>query len=187
MNLKYIDYFKCKHKNEIKLIYVNSFPKEERFPFWILKYCSKEKNVLFNAILDNDKLIGMEYIIMYENTAYLMYLAIDENQRKKGYGSKILKDLREKYENIILSIERPNKDLNDKKQTRKNFYLRNGFYETNKFIKDNGIEYELLCTNKDYNVTKEDLEKRYMKMTDSTIMRCLIKKLFNVNNICFIP
>ena len=39
------------------------------------------------------------------------YLAIDENQRKKGYGSKILKDLREKYKTIILSIERPHKDL----------------------------------------------------------------------------
>lgn len=186
MNLKYIDYFVNENKNEIKKIYMNSFPKSERFPFWILKHCSKEKNVSFNVILDDDKLIGMEYIINYENTAYLMYLAIDENQRENRYGSKILEDLTKKYETIILSIERPNKDLNDNRKRRKNFYLRNGFFETNKFTEDNGIEYEILCTNKDYDITKENLEKIYMKMTSSTIMKHLIGKIFNVYNICFI-
>lgn len=186
MNLKYIDYLASKNKNEIKKIYVNSFHKDERFPFWLLKRCSKEKNVLFNAILDGDKLIGMEYIINCENYAYLMYLAVDEKQRKKGYGSKILDDLTKKYEPIILSIERTDKNSNDNRKERKKFYLRNGFYETNKFIEDKGIQYEILSTNKDYKITKEKLEKRYTKMTDSIIMKWLIGKLFNVHNICFI-
>lgn len=186
MKLKYIDYFKYKNKNEVKKIYINSFPKSERFPFWILKHCSKEKNVLFNAILDNDKLIGMEYIINYENKSYLMYLAIDKNERKKGYGSNILKDLIKKYENIILSIERPDKEINDNKIIRKNFYLRKGFFETNKFIKDNNIEYEILCSNKEYNITKGDLEKRYLKMTNSKIIKYFIGKIFNLKNINFI-
>ncbi len=188
MNLKYINYFASKHKNEIKNIYLNSFQKDERFPFWILKHCSKEQNVVFNVILDDKKVIGMEYIINYndENTAYLMYLAIDKKQRGKGYGSEILKDLAKKYETIILSIERPNKNFDDNKEKRKNFYLKNGFYETNKFIQDKGIEYEILCTNKNYSITKENLEKRYIKMTNSTIMKYLIGKIFNMYDSDFI-
>lgn len=44
MNLKYINYNKNKYKNKIKSLYLNSFPKDERFPFWILQECSKENN-----------------------------------------------------------------------------------------------------------------------------------------------
>lgn len=179
MNLKYIDYFMSEHKNEIKKLYMNSFPRDERFPFWILKHCSKEKNVVFNVILEGNKLIGMEYIINYENISYLMYLAVDKSQRDKGYGSQILKDLNQEYSTIILSIEKTNKDLKDDKQKRKDFYLRNGFNETNKFIKDNEVEYEVLCTNKEYDITEKMLKKRYDKMTNSFMIKYIIGKIFN--------
>lgn len=179
MNFKYIDYFASKHKNEIKKLYMNSFPKNERFPFWLLKHCSKEKNVVFNVILEGNKLIGMEYIIHYENISYLMYLAVDKSQRDKGYGSQILKDLSQEYNTIILSIEKANKDVKDDKQKRKDFYLRNGFNETNKFIQDNEVEYEVLCTNKEYDITEKMLKKRYDKMTNSFMIKYIIGKIFN--------
>lgn len=186
MNLNYIDYFMSKHKNKIKKVYINSFFKDERFPFWILKRCAKEENVQLNEILDGDKFIGMEYIINCENYVYLMYLAVDKNIREKGYGTKILNDLVKKHNNVILSIERPDKNSSTEKNRRKEFYLRNGFYEMNKFIEDNGIHYEILCTKKDYIITEENLKKRYTKMTSSPIIKWLIGKLFNVYNINFI-
>ena len=69
------------------------FFKSLLFPFFTLKHCSKEKNVIFNEILDNDKTIGMEYIIECSDFVYLMYLAIDKNKQGNGYGSKSLDDL----------------------------------------------------------------------------------------------
>ena len=51
MELKYISYNKSKHKNDIKKMYINSFMKAERFPFWLLKYCSKEKMQRSYALL----------------------------------------------------------------------------------------------------------------------------------------
>lgn len=42
MSLKYIN--NIEYANEIEELYLNSFPKEERFLFWILEECSKENN-----------------------------------------------------------------------------------------------------------------------------------------------
>ena len=109
----------------------NSFNKLERFPFWILKKCAKENNIEFNAILNNSTIIGIEYVVKYNNVAYLMYLAIDKTKRNNGYGSKVLLDLSKKYKTIILSIERAYNNIKDEKLHRKEFYLRNGFYSTN--------------------------------------------------------
>lgn len=186
MTLKYINYFTSQYKYEVKKIYQNAFPREERFPFWVLKCCAKEKNVRFNVILDGGKLVGMVYIIHCENYTYLMFFAIEKSQRKKGYGSQILKDLTEQYKNIILSIEKPDEKFNDDKAKRKNFYLKNGLQETNKFMKDNGVLYELLCTNKEFVITEEKLRERYTKMTHSAVMKWIMSKLFNVHRIDFI-
>ena len=77
-------------------------------------------------------------------------------------------------------------ECNDNKLKRKEFYLRNGFISSNKYIIDNGVKYEILITNKKYNITKETLEKRYIRMTKSKLIKYLISKMFNVYNIKFI-
>ena len=95
MSLKYIN--NIEYANEIEKLYLNSFPKEERFPFWILEECSKENNSDLYGIIDNDKLIGMCYLVNCSNAYYLMYLAVVPDLRNQNYGSKILMDLKEKY------------------------------------------------------------------------------------------
>lgn len=183
MNFKYINYYESKNKNKIKKLYLNAFPKEERFPFQILKYCSKQPNVIFNEILDNDKSIGMEYIIKCDDVYYLMYFAVYEEERKKNHGSKILDEIKGIYKNIFLSIERADTNINRK---RKKFYLKNGFFETKKFYIDNGVEYEILSTNSTSEITKEKLQQRYNNMTNSNIIKFYISRIFNVNNIKFL-
>lgn len=143
----------------------------------------KEKNVEFNIVFDNDCLIGFYYIVNYDDVSYLMYFAVDINKRNKGYGSVILSDLRKRHNNILLCTEFANKDINDEKLSRRKFYLRNGFFSSNKYIVDNNVKYEILTTNKDYYITDETLRKRYINMTKSKFIKLLIRKKFNVDNI----
>ena len=176
MSLKYIDY--NEYINEIEKLYLNSFPEDEKFPFWVLGKCSKENNSDLYAILDNDKLIGMCYIVNCGNAYYLMYLAVEPRLRNKKYGSKILTDLKEKYKTLFLSIDIPVDDIST---SRKNFYLRNGFYETNKFYDDTGVTYEVLCTNDKYEITDDIMKMRYTNMTNNSEIFKIISNTFNVD------
>lgn len=176
MSLKYVDY--NKYINEIEELYFNSFPEDERFPFWILEECSKENNSDLYAILDNDKLIGMCYIVDCGNAYYLMYLAVEPSLRNKKYGSKILTDLKVKYKTLFLSVEEP---VNNVSIRRKNFYLRNDFYDTNRFYNDTGVTYEVLCTNDKYEITDDIMRMRYANMTNNHKLREIISNTFNVN------
>ena len=164
-------------------MYYESFDKDERFPFWLLKKCSKEKNVKFNVIYSKDKVIGFQYITEYDNIDYLMYFAIEKRQRNNGYGSEILKELNRSYKNVLLCIEKTSEQVSNIKHKRKQFYLKNEFVGTNKYIVDNNVEYELLCNNSNLDITKEILEKRYIMMTSSKILRFIISKIFNVYKI----
>lgn len=176
--LEYIDY--NKYTNKIEELYLNSFPEEERFPFWILEECSKENNSNLYAIIDKDKLIGMCYIVNCGNAYYLMYLAIEHSLRNKGYGSKILMDLKEKYKTLFLSIDVPVDNISIR---RKNFYLRNGFYDTNKYYEDTGVNYEVLCTNDKYEITDDNMKKRYTNMTNNPKIFEIISNTFNANKV----
>ena len=113
MDFNYVDFLSSSDKKLIKKLYYESFDKDERFPFWLLQKCSKEKNVRFNVIYNKDKVIGFQYIIEYDNIAYLMYFAIEKNQRNNGYGSEILKKLNRSYKNVLLCIEKSNEQISD--------------------------------------------------------------------------
>ena len=169
MDLKYITY--PEYKKEIKKLYIEAFKKKERFPFWIIKHSLINGKSTLNAIVDNDKFIGMIYIVDCDDLYYLMYFAINENFRNKNYGAKVLNDLIKKYGTIFLSIEKPMDELSKR---RKKFYLRNGFFETNKYCSEAGIDYEILCSNKHYNITKEIHKKRYSNMIKSKIIKFYI-------------
>ena len=176
MSLKYIN--NIEYANEIEELYLNSFPKEERFPFWILEECSKENNSDLYAIIDNDKFVGMCYIVNCVSAYYLMYLAVEPNLRNQNYGSRILKDLKEKYKLLFLSIDEPNNSISIR---RKNFYLRNGFYDINRFYEDTGINYEILCTDDRYEITDNIMKMRYTNMTNNSKIFNKISNTFNVD------
>lgn len=173
MNFEYVSY--PQYKENIKKLYLDAFPKNERFPFWILKHSIKKGKAELNAIVDKDTFIGMNYMVNCDDSFYLMYFAIDKELRNNNYGSKVLQDLNEKHNTIFLSIEKPKDELSKR---RKNFYLRNGFYETKMSCTEAGVDYEILCNNKNYNITEEIHKKRYDNMTNSKIVKLCMKIIF---------
>lgn len=176
MNLFYSS--NSKYKDKIEKLYLKSFPKEERFSFEILDECSKEENSDLYAILDNEEFIGMCYVVNCDDAYYLMYLAVEPNLRNKNYGSKILKDLKEKYNTIFLSIDMPIDKICIR---RKSFYLRNGFYDTNKYYEDTGVWYEVLCTNNECEITDNIMQRRYANMTNNPKLFNAISNTFDVS------
>ena len=180
--MNYIDYFESKHRKEIKKIYNSAFPKNEQIPFWILKQSSKSNNTILKEIVLDNKIVGILYLLVDNDTAYLMYFAIDKEMRNKGIGSRVLLDLTKQYNTIILSIENMEDPISKK---RKDFYLRNHFYETNKYTEQNGVYYELLCSNKNYDLTKDKLVNIYKKMTNKKLLSFLINKKFKLFDVHF--
>ena len=120
----------------------------------------------------------MCYIVNCDNAYYLMYLAVEPNLRNKSYGSKILNDLKEKYKLLFLSIDEPNNSMSIR---RKNFYLRNGFYDINKSYEDTGINYEILCTDDRYEITNDIMKMRYTNMTNNSKIFNEISNTFDID------
>ena len=122
----------------------------------------------------------MCYIVNCVNAYYLMYLAVEPNLRNKNYGSKILSKLKEKYQLLFLSIDEPNDSISIR---RKNFYLKNGFYDINRVYEDTGINYEILCTDDRYEITDNIMKMRYTNMTNNSKILNEISNTFNVNGV----
>ena len=182
--IRFEHYQFTKAKDIIQNIYEQSFSLSERFDFNILKKCDKESNVHLSCILQDDEPVGMQFTIELPNDiTYLMYFAIEEAYRNHNIGSMALQRLVTSKDKVMLIIERPVDELSER---RKNFYLRNGFYSTDIFFEDTGVQYEILISDKNYKPTEQDLLNRYRCMTNNELTWKRIKGTFNAENIKFI-
>lgn len=58
ITLKKVDK-KLKERNEIKKIFMEAFPPEERPPYWFLEMKAQKNFVDFDGIYDREKLVGL--------------------------------------------------------------------------------------------------------------------------------
>ena len=142
---------KLKDYRSIVELIITAFPPEERIPFWMLYLLSKKRNVNFNAWYDNGKFCGITYTIESEKMIFLLYFAVNAKQRSKGYGSKIIYELKQTAggREIILNVEKPNQSAENNAQRvqRIAFYEKNGFYQSGFNLGIEGTEYLVLSTN----------------------------------------
>lgn len=149
--------YRCKNKKEIKKLYFDAFPKNERMPFFLMILMSFLWNTNFYAFYDKDRLVGIIYLATLGRQTFIMFFAVDEKLRSLGYGSQILSIVSDKYKKnkIIVSIEPCiNNELLEINQKRKKFYQKNQFVETNYMIRLSGINQEILIRNGQFSKTK---------------------------------
>ena len=141
--------------SDVKNIYFESFPKNERMPFSMMVAMSKLWNTDFLSFYNDDKLCGFVYLAHNRKIVFVMFLAVDKTLRSKGYGSAILQEIKNRYPNkkIIISIEPCDETAPDTetRKRRKDFYLRNGYEETGYMIKLAGVVQEIIIANGKFN------------------------------------
>lgn len=144
--LEFVEAWRC--KREIKRLYCTAFPKEERAPLFFLYRKARKGQADFCAVLDGEKFVGMTFLGGTDRVVTLMYLAIDELQRGKGYGGRILDAVKKANsgKKLCLNIELLDRTAGNYAQRvkRKAFYQRNGFESLNYTVREGGVVYEML-------------------------------------------
>ena len=102
-----------------------AFPYEERRDYSDQKECLENKYFKFFEIYDCDLAVGFTALWVFENFVFIEHIAIDEDKRGSGYGSKDIELIKEKYNKpLILEAEAP---VTEQQIKRIKFYNRLGF------------------------------------------------------------
>lgn len=136
---------------KVKEILDTAFPKRELFPTWLLRFAGLlNRKIEFLSFYDKDVLVGVTYTVHTSKMVIPLYLAVDEQQRSKGYGAALLSNLKERYKGLPLTIETeiadPSADNYHQRIRRIRFYEQNGFQETGWYLTDRSGKYALMST-----------------------------------------
>jgi len=141
----------------VKRLYETSFPPQERMPLNEVLY-GGFRSLDFMAFYEGEQFCGFFMLLTQEDLTNILYLAVEEELRNRGYGAEALNLIREmKPDNrIALDIETPDPKAPNQEQRirRKNFYLRNGYRQSEIAYWWRGVPYEILVTGGE--VTKEE-------------------------------
>ena len=123
-------------------------------PFPAMVVMSKLWHTDFLEYYDGDTICGFVYLAHNRKLVFIMFLAVDEVLRSKGYGSAILHEIQSRYSDkkMIVSIEPCDVAASDLtlRVRRKAFYSRNGYRETGYRMRLSGVEQEILVCNGEF-------------------------------------
>ena len=132
---------------ELRKLYQTAFPEDEQIPWIDLMRLVEEMHLDFTAYYEDDTLIG--FTIVYPRKSVNWYFAVKEELRGKGLGQQILTQLIKKYDgqSLVLDMESPTQTPcpnPEQRKRRHDFYLRNGFRDTNLYRSYETIEMTLM-------------------------------------------
>ena len=123
-------------RKDIYPMYKEIFPKSERRPLINLKRTFKSGYTKIMKIINNSTFIGFAIIEVLPDSKYvwLDYFTIFDKYQNKGYGTNVIKLLKEQFKEyigIFVEIEKEgigeNVQENELRERRANFYKKLGF------------------------------------------------------------
>ena len=131
--LIHIDYRKnTKIRDDIEPLFCSACPSNERpGPELYFSNFLENNNALLWGFYENNAFIGFASFVLYKDICYIFFLAVNDDKRNKGYGTKILSIIKEEFKEYVLLLcyEEVNEKYidNENRKRREQFYLRNGF------------------------------------------------------------
>ena len=154
---------------EIRNLYEEAFPEEERVPWEDLMRMTDAMPLDFTAYYDVDTFVGFTIVMPREDYNWFWYFAVNEALRGKGYGQKILSHIIKRYDEkrLLLDMESPRQECDNLEQRnrRHDFYIRNGFKDTMAEKTFRGVTFTILMkgegtfTSQDYDNIISELRK----------------------------
>ena len=165
---------------------VKDFPREERSSLNNFKKRIKNKNEDVFVFVENNKEKAYTIIANLENDYILIsFLAVFEEYRSQGIGTKLLKEIEDKFKNkkgIILEVESP-EDASDEKdksirEKRIKFYKKSNYQILkNTKIYFGNIAFNIMLLNNKDNIDEKEISKslndfytRTFKRYDKTLI-----------------
>lgn len=157
-----------KNLEDIKQLYMDAFPFDERIPFYIMVSVGNDRGVEFLSIYDDDTWLGFIHTLVGDKLSYIFYFAIDGSLRQSGYGSKIIREYKKMHPKLSLAIEPIEEDSDNIKQRKKRlaFYEKNGFETLDTRVVEMGVEFELMGA-KGMEIKENDYKSLVKKFFDS--------------------
>lgn len=157
-----------KNLEDIKQLYMDAFPFDERIPFYIMVSVGNDRGVEFLSIYDDDTWLGFIHTLVGEKLSYIFYFAIDGRLRQSGYGSKIIREYKKMHPKLSLAIEPIEEESDNIKQRKKRlaFYEKNGFETLDTRVVEMGVEFELMGA-KGMEIKENDYKSLVKKFFDS--------------------
>ena len=86
-----------RNRRRVREIYLASFPREERMPFFLMCLLAKMPQTQFLAFREGEQVCGFAYMAVLDVMEFLLFLAVDPALRSRGYGSAILREIAALY------------------------------------------------------------------------------------------
>lgn len=149
-------------------LYNRAFPENERIPLNILFSIAKKDGVDFLAYYDEEQFCGLTFSLSNKNSVFVLYLAVNDEIRSRGYGTAIIKEIKKMAgeRSISLNVEPVLEDcLNlEERKRRIEFYRKNEIYYTGYSIILETEQYWILSSQSPFCV--EDYKNVLKKMSD---------------------